>query len=73
MTKPLPPHGSVSRYRRGCRCEPCRTAKREYGQSLRRRTAVGPGGVIEAVDPRREAAADAAFVDDPRGVNFFGW
>lgn len=31
--QPLPEHGSVRRYRRGCRCEPCREAKRQYRKS----------------------------------------
>lgn len=32
---PLPAHGTISRYGRGCRCEPCRKARSDY---LRKRS-----------------------------------
>lgn len=36
--KPLPPHGTTSRYRRGCRCGECRAANSAYERSRRTTT-----------------------------------
>ena len=40
--RPLPPHGARARYRRGCRCEECTRANREYVTERNRNRRVPP-------------------------------
>ncbi|WP_309129469.1 hypothetical protein [Microbacterium sp.] len=62
MSRPRTPleqleHGTLARYRRGCKCEPCRAANRDRVRDHRARAA--------AVDTEREQVASIAINIDP--------
>lgn len=56
MTRPLPPHGTTTRYKRGCRCQPCRDAVAAYQRHRYRQTAYGRWQPRVDAEPVREHA-----------------
>ncbi|MGN7869567.1 hypothetical protein [Paracoccus sp. 22332] len=66
-------HGTTSRYSKGCRCDDCTTARRDYCRLLRRRKGIMPQGnpvEVDGVVYRTQAAAGAALGVSERAIAY---
>jgi hypothetical protein len=54
----LQPHGTVKRYRQGCKCDPCRAANAEYQRCFK--LGLKPVGNVSPIRGRKPSAQAAA-------------